>query len=210
MKTSPKLRLSTCAAAVADLAFAAVEPSATLLENDQVKVVRALEKAHVKGSFHEHKVNRVMIYLQDGKQRFEYKDGRPAADFAWKAGQVVFSKADGMHQPEVVSDEPFNIIEIELKNPAATPAGKVKASGDILSACRRQCKLEFENDQVRVIHVRLSGFEKASRLNLTHNSVRVYLSGKKAGQAIFDKPGRKPLENVADGLLEFVIVELKS
>ncbi len=86
----------------------------------------------------------------------------------------------------------------------------MKASGDILSACRRQCKLEFENDQVRVIHVRLSGFEKASRLNLTHNSVRVYLSGKKAGQAIFDKPGRKPLENVADGLLEFVIVELKS
>jgi hypothetical protein len=210
VKISPKLLSAACLAAFSALAFAAVEPSATLLENDQVKVVRALEKAHVKGSFHEHKVNRVMIYLQDGKQHFEYKDGRPGADFAWKAGQVVWSKADGMHQPEVVSDEPFNIIEIELKNPPAAPAGKVKASGDILSACRRQCTLEFENDQVRVIHVRLSNFEKASRLNLTHNSVRVYLSGKKAGQAIFDKPGRKPLENIADGLLEFVIVELKS
>jgi hypothetical protein len=65
-----------------------VEPSATLFENEQVKVLRALEKPHVKGKFHEHKLNRVMIYLQPGRQRFEYQDGRPSEVFDWKAGEV--------------------------------------------------------------------------------------------------------------------------
>ena len=49
------LLLAGCAA------FAAIpiEPTATLFENDQVKVIRALEKAHVKGKFHEHKMDRI-------------------------------------------------------------------------------------------------------------------------------------------------------
>ena len=95
----------------------AVEPSATVFENDSVKVVRALEKPHVKSKFHEHTTNRVMVYLQSGKQRFEYQDGRKPAVFEYKAGQVLFSKPEGMHSPEVISDEPFNIIEVELKKP---------------------------------------------------------------------------------------------
>src|ERR1700730_4174330 len=96
------------------LAALPTQPSATLFENDQVKVVRALEKAHVKGKAHEHKVNRVMVYLQSGRQRFEYQDGRQPETFDWKAGQVVWSPASGMHSPEVVSDDPFNIMEVEL------------------------------------------------------------------------------------------------
>src|SRR6516225_2874710 len=114
------MKLTFCATflvSFVDFAAMPVEPGAALLENDQVKVVRALEKAHVKGKAHEHKVNRVMIYLQSGKQRFEYQDGRKPAVFEYKAGQVLFSKPEGMHSPEVISDEPFNIIEVELKKP---------------------------------------------------------------------------------------------
>src|SRR6202011_4863791 len=99
------------------LAALPVEPSAPLFENDQVKVLRALEKAHLKGKAHEHKMNRVMIYLQSGRQRFEYQDGRKPAVFDWTAGQVKWSPADGMHSPEVIDDAPFNIIEVELKKP---------------------------------------------------------------------------------------------
>ena len=117
MKTISKVQLVLfCATA---MGLFAVEPSATLLENGDVKVVRALEKAHVKGSFHDHKVNRVMVYLQDGSQRFEYQDGRQPRVFDWKAGQVVWSPAEGMHSPEVISDAAFNIIELELKKPGA-------------------------------------------------------------------------------------------
>ena len=97
------------------LAAFPLEPSATLFENDQVKVVRALEKAHVKGKFHEHKMNRVMIYLQPGRQRFEYQDGKQPEVFDWKAGQVKWTPAEGMHSPEVVSADGFNIIEVQLK-----------------------------------------------------------------------------------------------
>ena len=133
------------------LAAAGVEPSAALFENDQVKVVRALEKAHVKGKFHEHKMNRVMVYLQPGRQRFEYQDGRPPAAFDWTQGQVLWSPADGMHSPEVVSNGDFNIIEIELKKPGT---GKTIADRlDPLTVDPGHYKLEFENNQVRVLRV---------------------------------------------------------
>src|SRR5258708_34690995 len=112
MRTTLCTSLLVC---VAGFAAMPVEPGAPLFENDEVKVVRALEKAHVKGKAHEHKVNRVMVYLQSGKQRFEYQDGRKPETFDWKAGQVVWSPASGMHAPEVVGDDPFNIAEVELK-----------------------------------------------------------------------------------------------
>jgi hypothetical protein len=53
-----------------------------------IKVLRALEKPHVKGKFHEHKLNRVLIYLQPGRQRFEYQDGRTAKVIDWRAGEA--------------------------------------------------------------------------------------------------------------------------
>jgi hypothetical protein len=99
-----------------------IEPSAILFENDQVKVRRALETPHVKGKFHEHTANRVMIYLQPGRQRFEYQDGRQPSVFDWKEGEVKWSPAEGMHSAEVISDDPFNIIEIELKAPGTGKA----------------------------------------------------------------------------------------
>ena len=54
-------------------------PSAVLFDNNEVKVARALEKYQVVGKFHQHEMNRVMIYLQSGRQRFTYQDGRKPA-----------------------------------------------------------------------------------------------------------------------------------
>src|SRR3954451_22648766 len=107
MKIQVNAALLVCCATLGAIP---VEPSAPLFENDQVNVVRALEKPHVKGKFHEHKTNRVMIYLQAGSQKFEYQDGRKPENFNWKAGQVKWSVAEGMPSPEVTPDEPFNII----------------------------------------------------------------------------------------------------
>src|SRR5271163_2073828 len=36
------------------------------IDNDQVRVIKALDQPHKKGALHEHKLNRVMIYLQAG------------------------------------------------------------------------------------------------------------------------------------------------
>jgi hypothetical protein len=187
-----------------------VEPGAALFENDQVKVARALEKAHVKGGFHEHKPNRVMIYLQAGRQRFEYKDGRQPAEFEWKPGQVVWSKAEGMHAPEVTGDEPFNIVEVELKKPGT---GKTIGSPhDALTSDLKHYTLEFENSQVRVLRLKLGAHETTPKVAHTLNSVVVYLTpaaSHKAGEALWKPAGTYKEENPGTDPLEMVVVEVK-
>jgi hypothetical protein len=200
-----------------------VEPGAPLFENDQVKVVRALEKAHVKGKVHEHKVNRVMIYLQSGKQRFEYQDGRKPAVFDWTAGQVVWSPANGMHAPEVISDESFNIVEVELKKPGTGKA--ITSSLDPIKVDPKHYHVEFENDQVRVLRVKIGGHEVAPMHEHSLNRVTVYLTdqnfrvtsadGKadsvqhKAGEAAWGTPLTHKEENSSDKAFEALVVEIK-
>jgi len=192
------------------LAGFAVEPSAPLFENDSVKIVRALEKAHVKGGFHEHKPNRVMVYLQSGKQRFEYQNGRKPAEFDWKAGQVVWSPADGMHSPEVISDQPFNIIEVELKKAGgkSAPVG----AHDALKADPKHYKLEFENDQVRVLRMTLGAHESTPQVTYSRSAVEIFLTNQgthKAGEAIWVDPGMRNEENTGASQSEAIIVEVK-
>jgi hypothetical protein len=207
VNTVSRIQLALCCSALIALA---VEPSAALLENDVVKVSRALEKAHVKGSFHEHKPNRVMIYLQSGRQRFEYQDGRPPAVFDWKAGQVVWSKADGMHSPEVVSDDPFNIIEVELKKPGT--GMKLTGPLDSLTADPRHYTVEFENDQVRVLRLKLGAHEVTPMIAHPLNRLVVFLTPAgthKAGDAIWEPAGTLKDENPGVNPVEMVVVEVK-
>jgi quercetin dioxygenase-like cupin family protein len=208
----------------AALAAMTVEPSATLFENDQVKVLRALEKPHVKGKFHEHKLNRVMIYLQSGQQRFEYQDGRKPAVFNWKADEVQWSPADGMHSPEVLSNDAFNIIEVELKQSGAGKA--ITGRLDPLTVDRKHYKLEFENAQVRVIRVKIEAHGTAPMHQHSLNRTTVFLTdqefrvkdatGKvemvkhKAGEAVWGTPITHTEENLSDHPFEAVSIEIKN
>ena len=206
------------------LAALPVEPGAALLENDQVKVVRALEKAHVKGKPHEHKVNRVMVYLQPGKQRFEYQDGRQPQVFDWKAGQVVWSPASGIHAPEVISDESFNIDEVELKTAGSSKVIDVKLDPPKID--KKHYKPEFENDQVRVTRVHVGPHESTPMHEHSLNRVTILLTdqdfrvtdqqGKvdtvthKAGEAVWGKPLTHKEENASDQAFEGIMIEIKS
>lgn len=207
----------------ATLGAITVEPSATLFENDQVKVVRALEKPHVKARFHEHKLNRAMIYLQPGQQRFEYQDARPPEVFDWTAGEVKWSEAGGMHAPEVVSNDSFNIIEVELKKPGTGKA--VTSSLDPLKIDPKHYKLEFENAQVRVLRVKIEPHGTAPMHQHSLNRVTVFLTdqdfrvrdsnGKvavtkhKAGDAVWGTPITHTEENLSNEPFEVVAVEIK-
>ncbi len=204
MKIISKVQLLFCCGAA--LGAIPAEPGATLFENNDVKVIRALEKAHVKGKFHEHTSNRVMVYLQNGTQRFEYQDGRKPAVFDWKAGQVVWSPPEGMHSPEVTGDEPFNIIEVELKKPAGKPAH------DVTKLDGKHIKLELENDQVRVLRVTLGPRESAP-VRDSHNRVAIFLTdaaNHKAGDAVWEAPANEKIDNPGDKPLEMVLVELRN
>lgn len=201
-----------------------VEPSATLLENDRVKVIRALEKPNVKGGFHKHKLNRVMIYLQDGQQRFEYEDGRQPEVFDWKAGEVKWSKADGMHSPEVINSDAFNIIEIELKKAGLRRA--ITSTRDPVKIDPKHYKVEFENDQVRVLRVKIEAHGTVPMHQHSVNRVTVFLTDQyfrvkdsqgrvetmkhKAGAAVWGTPAIHAEENLSDHPFEVLAIELKS
>jgi hypothetical protein len=222
MKTISRVQIVLFGAAAMGLFAVELQPSGALFENSDVKVIRATEKAHVKGSFHDHKVNRVMVYLQSGTQRFEYQDGRAPQVSEWKAGQVVWSPSEGMHSPEVISDSPFNIVEMELKKPGA---GKAAGSArDALKLDGQHYKLEFENDQVRVLRVKLGAHQSTPVIERSRNSVAIFLTDEvarttdangvvasvthKAGEAVWETPVTEKIENVGEAPIEMVLVEL--
>jgi quercetin dioxygenase-like cupin family protein len=206
----------------AALASIPTSPSAVLIENNEVKVARALEKNQVVGKFHQHDMNRVMIYLQSGRQQFEYQDGRQPAVFDWKAGQVVWSPPSGMHSPKVL-DHDFDIIEIELKNPGTDKA--ITGDLDPLKVDPSHYTLEFENPQVRVLRVKIPPHGVAPMHAHPTDRVTVFLTdqnfqtkdstGKvttvehKAGDVAWGTPIEHTEQNLSDQPFEAVAVEIK-
>ena len=108
------------------------------VENEFVRVVSVVDQQAAKpGAVHEHKENRVMLYLDAGDINIRYTDGR-AEDQHWKAGDIAWSQKGGMHTSQHVSVTPTRIVEIELR----------KATGKSVGAA--QGKVVLENAEVRV------------------------------------------------------------
>jgi beta-alanine degradation protein BauB len=163
-----------------------------------------------------------MIYLQSGRQRFQYQDGRQPAVFDWKEGQVVWSPPTGMHSPEVL-DHDFNIIEIELRNRGTDKA--LTSDLDPLKIDPAHYKLEFENPQVRVLRATIPPHEVTPMHMHSTDRVTVFLTdqdfrtrdstGKvvtvehKAGDVVWSTPVEHAEENVSDQPFEAVTVEIK-
>jgi hypothetical protein len=199
-----------------------VSPSAALFENDQVKVTRAMEKHGVQGKFHQHDMDRVMVYLQSARQQFEYQDGRKTEVFDWKAGQVEWNPPTGMHLP-LALDRDFNIVEIELKNSGTSKA--IAGNLDPLKVAPQYYKLEFENPQVRVLRVTVPPHASVPMHAHSTNRVTVFLtdqnfqtkdaSGKtqtvehKAGDAAWGTPMEHAEQNLSSQPFEAVTIEIK-
>jgi hypothetical protein len=206
----------------AALASIPTQPSAVLYDNDEVKVARALEKANVQGKFHQHEMDRVMIYLQPGKQRFEYQDGRPTVVSVFKAGEVVWSPPTGMHAGTVL-DHDFNIIEVEMKTKGtSTPMNN---DHDPLKVDPAQCKLELENSQVRVVRARVKPhaavplhtwatdhvvvFLTDQNFQITDSTGKTVTTEHKAGDVVWGTPISLSEKNLSAQPFEAIIVEVK-
>lgn len=193
------------------------------IDNDKVKVVKVTQAPHTKTKLHKHDMNRVMIYLQPGKQSIDYKDAKMVT-LNWKAGQALWSPAAGMHIAEIVSDNPVTIVELELKNKGAKE--KVKgAAKDPLKVDPKHYKVEMENDQVRVVRVKIGPKESVPLHEHSLDRIVVYLTdqdfkitaadGKetiakhKAGDVGYSNPGTHKEENLSDKPFEIVVVEFK-
>ena len=82
------------------------------LENDQVRVLRITYGPHEKGVMHSHPAG-VAIFFDDYTGRFTMPDGE-TVDVDGKARSVSWAEA-GSHRPENLGDEPFELIQVELK-----------------------------------------------------------------------------------------------
>jgi quercetin dioxygenase-like cupin family protein len=203
-------------------AFAA-ETVKTPIENDQVKVLNVVVQPHEKTRLHQHKINRVMIYLQAGRQDFDYADGKKSV-LKFKAGDMKWSPAGGMHIAEIGSDNPVNIIEVELKKPGAG-AGAPAGALDPVKVDPKHYRVELDNDQVRVLRVKIGGRQSTPLHEHSFNRVVAYITdqnfrvttdGKaetvqhKAGEVSWGTPTKHKEENLSDSPFEVVVVELKN
>jgi len=84
-------------------------------ENDQIRVLRITYGPNEKSVMHDHPAG-VAVFLTDSKSRFTVPDGE-AVEFDRKAGEAMWTEA-GLHLPENMTDQPFELILVELKGPA--------------------------------------------------------------------------------------------
>jgi quercetin dioxygenase-like cupin family protein len=83
-----------------------------VIDNDQVRVLRAHYGPHEKSVMHEHPAS-VAVFMTDGHTKFTLPDGT-AQTVDGKAKDATWADA-GKHLPENVGDQPFEAIVIELK-----------------------------------------------------------------------------------------------
>lgn len=81
-------------------------------ENDRVRVVRVRYGPREKSTMHGHPAT-IAVFLTDARFKFTYPDGR-SEEIAASAGQVMSMDAF-VHDPENLTDRPFEGILIELK-----------------------------------------------------------------------------------------------
>ena len=108
------------------LALAQTRPAP--LQNDYVRVLMGIDQPVNKpGPPHEHKQNRVMIYLDAGDMQIKYADGK-VENQHWKQGDIAWSPANGPHTSQNVSSKPIRIVEVELRNEGHAGASSVKGA----------------------------------------------------------------------------------
>ncbi|HXJ42639.1 MAG TPA: hypothetical protein VNH18_25385 [Bryobacteraceae bacterium] len=201
--------------------FAAATPKYPI-DNADVRVIDVVEQPHEKTKMHEHKVNRVMIYRNAGAQDFEFGGGKKSV-LKFSENQVMWSPAGGMHAAAVSTPNPVGVVEIELKKPGA--GKKVTSALDPLKVDPKHYKLEFENDQVRVLRVRFGAHEGAPLhehqltriiLYLTDSKTRVTAADgtvdetpHKAGDIVQGGPTKHSEINTLDHPVEVIVTELK-
>jgi quercetin dioxygenase-like cupin family protein len=144
-----------------------------LLDNDQVRVLRATRGPREKAPMHSHP-EYVAVYLTDLDQKNTAPDGS-TQEVHRKAGAV--SHSDPLsHAEENISDKPLEVIVIELKDkPAGASTYQYDPATDPVKLEPQYHKVEFENDRVRILRTRLEPHVPAP-MHTHPNYVTVYLT----------------------------------
>ncbi|HYA61862.1 MAG TPA: hypothetical protein VED66_01585 [Candidatus Sulfotelmatobacter sp.] len=188
-------------------------------ENSEVRVVRWMIPPGDKTANHSHP-NNVNIYLTDVNVKVTTPDGK-TNEVHGKAGGAAW-RGPTTHVVENIGTKPVEGILVEPKKPAsALPAG----AKDVIAADPKHDKVEFENEQVRVIRYTFEPGGK-SPMHGHPDNVQVVLTdttstvttpdGKttptvaKAGEVHWRQAGQHAVQNTGQQPFEGVLVEMKS
>lgn len=195
------------------------------VDNEFVHVIQAQVQPHAKGALHRHEFNRVIVALDAGELTTVHEDGRKETQH-WKAGDVSWAPAAGMHTSENTGARPLRLVEVELKKPApAGPAPRDPAL-DPVALDPRHNVLLFENPQVRVFRSwrEPGGTEKMHRhagsgrlsVLLTDADAEVRSPGGSvtplhaaAGDVLWSGPVTHATKNTGSRRLEMIVIEVK-
>lgn len=202
------------AALILAAALAAQTPSgAAAIESKfdtaQVRVYIATLQPHTPvQSRNGHATNRVLIYLDNGVMTRQ--DGGQKAQLELQRGQVRWRPASGPYVAENIGDRPLRILEIDLKGKPGGPAPASKIDPTVVDA--RHYKVEFENEQVRVLRVHYDAHDQGVEHQHILNRVVLYLNdqtGAKADDVHMGGPGIHTERNNGDQPADRIAVELK-
>jgi quercetin dioxygenase-like cupin family protein len=187
-------------------------------ENDQVRVVRYVIPPGDKTANHSHP-NNVNIFLADANAKITTPDGK-TSELHGKAGAAAW-RGPVTHVVENTGDKAIEGILVEPKKPSsALPAG----APDVVTADPKHSKVEFENDQVRVIRYHYDPGDK-SPLHGHPDNVQIMLTDSQAdittpdgktspisgtaGEARWRPAGQHAVQNTGDKAFDGILVEMK-
>lgn len=185
------------------------------IDNDAVRVLNVVDEPHHPSALHRHAFNRVMIYLTAGDLMVRYQDGK-VDNQHWKAGQVAWSPAGGMHVSENVGAQPLHIIEVELKKGGPAKAPVRKRELDPVAIDPAHNILLFQNAQVRVFRsTREAGGTEMTHEHVGAGRVGVFLTNLNtsdlhvvAGDVTWSGPITHAIKNLGPNKLEMIVVEV--
>lgn len=156
-----------------------------------------------------HATNRVLIYL-DGGVMTRREGSDEVRNIEFHRGDVRWRPASGAYVAENIGDAPIRILEIDLKGKPAGPAPASKLDPVVVDA--RHYKVEFENDQVRILRVHYDPHDKGELHEHILNRVVLYLNdqpGAKADDVRISGAGTHTEQNTGDTPADRIAVELK-
>jgi hypothetical protein len=185
------------------------------LDTPQVRVYIATLAPHTPvPSRAGHATNRVLIYLDNGVMtRQDGADpghGENLQKIEFHRGEVRWRPASGAYVAENIGDRPIRILEIDLKGKPAGPAPVSKLDPTVVDA--KHYKVEFENDQVRILRVHYDAHDQGKEHEHILNRVVLYLNdqtGAKADEVRISGAGTHTEQNTGDQPADRIAVEIK-
>ena len=209
-------------------------------ENDQVILNAPHAGIKIPGAaagknWHNHPLNRVMVYIHPGGEKLTYLDGS-VEDLKWQAGTVKWSPAVGYHyseippalDPRVWKAPAFTtpmIVDIGIKK-AGYPGKVVGTALDPLRVAPQNFTLVLENSQVRVLRLKMGPRQSVPMHEYTLNHLVVCMTDldarttspegeaevaqHKLGDFSWSGPSQQKIDNLTDKPFETVVLELKT